>query len=453
LGTLLPAPATPLQTFTFASPPASTTTPIQTQTLSLLTTIRAHLLSHSLPPTSILSTSILLRRMSDFAPVNALYASLFPFPNPPARVTISCGGEAEADITIALAVHTGLDKRGGAQREALHVQSRSYWAPANIGPYSQAVSIPLASLGGGTAGGRLVSVAGQIPLVPASMEMFDWGKGRLEGQVVLGLQHLWRIGVERGVAWWTSAVAYFAGDDGEGGMEQRVELAARAWRASHETSQEEEEDEDYEGPDVWDRRYNDRYRTYSTIPPDNNHQQDLPDRSVLTPSSSSPSVPAPPLFVAEVAELPRAAGVEWHAHLGIARVGEGSVTLREVEKDAGVVVAQVIVAGASEGATSFVQTVVVERLRADVSGGAGQGEGHGKIAAAALTELGDAAAAGEPAVAVRYVDVGVLRERQGQEQDGGVGRGLVVPCRSLWDDQGRKLAAVTVYQSVFEKRG
>ena len=26
-------------------------------------------------------------------------------------------------------------------REALHVQSTSYWAPANIGPYSQAVKV------------------------------------------------------------------------------------------------------------------------------------------------------------------------------------------------------------------------------------------------------------------------------------------------------------------------
>ena len=28
-----------------------------------------------------------------------------------------------------------------ARREALHVQSTSYWAPANIGPYSQAVKV------------------------------------------------------------------------------------------------------------------------------------------------------------------------------------------------------------------------------------------------------------------------------------------------------------------------
>ena len=30
----------------------------------------------------------------------------------------------------------------GGERKTLHVQSISHWAPANIGPYSQAVKVP-----------------------------------------------------------------------------------------------------------------------------------------------------------------------------------------------------------------------------------------------------------------------------------------------------------------------
>jgi diphthine-ammonia ligase len=234
-------------------------------------------------------------------------------------------------------------------------------------------------------------------------------------------------------------------------------LAARAWRAAHNASpsgeEDQEDDDDDEGPDVWDRRYNDRFRSYAAAP-SGGDKKGLPDRSVLTPSSAA-AVPAPPLFVAEVAELPRAAGVEWHAHLGIAHAGEGSVALRTVEREGGVVVTQVVVVAAGGAAASFVQTVVAEPLAA---GGGGQGgEGHGRIAAAALAELGEVGdaggAEGEPAAAVRYVDAGVLRQSQGQAKGEGVGGGLVVPCRSLWDDEGRRLAAVTVYQSVFERRG
>ena len=42
----------------------------------------------------------------------------------------------------------------------MHVQSFSHWAPANIGPYSQAVQI-----------GDALFLAGQIGLVPGIMQL------------------------------------------------------------------------------------------------------------------------------------------------------------------------------------------------------------------------------------------------------------------------------------------
>lgn len=61
----------------------------------------------------------------------------------------------------------------------MHVQSRSHWAPANIGPYSQSVRVQ-----------NLIHVAGQIPLVPGSLEMVD---GRIKAQCRLTLRHLKRL--------------------------------------------------------------------------------------------------------------------------------------------------------------------------------------------------------------------------------------------------------------------
>lgn len=61
----------------------------------------------------------------------------------------------------------------------MHVQSRSHWAPANIGPYSQSVRV-----------GDFVHLAGQIGLVPGSMEMVTGG---IKSQCQLALRHLKRL--------------------------------------------------------------------------------------------------------------------------------------------------------------------------------------------------------------------------------------------------------------------
>lgn len=53
-----------------------------------------------------------------------------------------------------------------SRRHTMHVQTVSHWAPANIGPYSQAVRV-----------GDVIYVAGQIALVPGSMQLVEGGKG------------------------------------------------------------------------------------------------------------------------------------------------------------------------------------------------------------------------------------------------------------------------------------
>ncbi|KAL1882704.1 hypothetical protein VTK73DRAFT_1224 [Phialemonium thermophilum] len=311
---------------------------IEAETGSLINQIKVKLREATLRTSSILNTFILLRNMSDFSVVNQIYGSLFDEPNPPSRVSIS-GGDLlpqGCNIAIYLSVHIGLDWPG-SERRGLHVQSRSYWAPANIGPYSQAISVPLSGLGhiSGTSlpVGELVHVAGQIPLVPAKMELPP-SRGEPMAdfcvQAVLSLQHLWRIGAEMGVQWWMSAVAYLprAGRELKERVPtaQRAMLVTRAWEAAHRWPPEgtshnsDSSDGEIESNiDLWDRKYN-LQSSMLAKPPAPEAKHDLPDGSVLDESYSSESRSIPAVFVAEVDELPRGAGVEWHAHAGLAHL-------------------------------------------------------------------------------------------------------------------------------------
>lgn len=61
----------------------------------------------------------------------------------------------------------------------MHVQSLSHWAPANIGPYSQAVRVE-----------EFIHLAGQIGLVPGTLDMINGG---IRSQCQLALRHVERL--------------------------------------------------------------------------------------------------------------------------------------------------------------------------------------------------------------------------------------------------------------------
>ena len=77
-----------------------------------------------------------LADMNEFAAVNAVYNTFFG-PSPPTRACVSAilprGTRLQLDAMAA--------RGDSGDRTALHVRSLSYWAPANIGPYSQAVRV------------------------------------------------------------------------------------------------------------------------------------------------------------------------------------------------------------------------------------------------------------------------------------------------------------------------
>ena len=263
---------------------------------------------------NIVFTTILLRSMADFAAVNSVYGQLFTLPNPPARVTVACGDALP--VGVSLLVSFIIDLRHRNARDGLHVQSRSYWAPANIGPYSQAISVPQSQEGEDS----LVYVAGQIPLVPASMEVFQAEEQKEEElsksvteqalfakRTYLALQHLWRIGKAMEVGWWTGGVAFIAGS---GDMQLKARTAWEAWRGVHDRELWERNEEEEDVLDIWDRRYGGMGCLFKEKPV----TRPLPDFPRLVDWASSY---VPRFLAVEVDELPRGCDIEWQS-LGLA---------------------------------------------------------------------------------------------------------------------------------------
>ena len=280
------------------------------QMTNINSSIREILEENDRSPDDIIFTTILLRSMADFTALNSVYGQLFAKPNPPARVTVACGEFLPDGVSVMASFIVDLGAR--AARDGLHVQSRSYWAPANIGPYSQAISVPTNRENDSA----VVYVAGQIPLVPASMEVLQIEDSNnptdsetkndmklFQDQTCLALQHLWRIGKAMRVSWWTGGIAFISG---EGDVRMKSIIAWEIWKGVHrkelwgKDAVEEEED----GLDAWDKKYG----NLGTLVKSEAEIQSLPDIARL---SLSPSEKLPGFFAVQVDGLPRGCSVEW----------------------------------------------------------------------------------------------------------------------------------------------
>jgi diphthine-ammonia ligase len=304
----------------FTSSNLTTPTPYTSPSRQLASTLLrlSHILIQSdLHVSQINHCTLVLRHMSDFPILNPIYAQFFSAINPPARVTIAAGSALPVGIDVMLSVV--LDKDNSTSRQGLHVQGRSYWAPANIGPYSQAISVPLprSSQGGdgdgdGIDSGEIVYIAGQIPLHPASMAVYSThGFG---GQVLLSLQHLWRIGRAKGVRWWAAGVGFVPASVDN--VDVCVKVAQDAWKQIHAIKKDDDDDdfgdenEDGEGEnhdvDPWDRINTSMGNAFN----DTTYRAPIPDRSAILSDDTSP---IPPCFIAQIASLPRDVNIEWSA--------------------------------------------------------------------------------------------------------------------------------------------
>ena len=314
---------------------------------------------------NIINTTLLLNRMEDFASVNRVYTNKLwssDWPIPPARVTVAAPLPSEVHVTLSVVLRrpqhdslTSIDTTDG-----LHVQSRSYWAPANIGPYSQAVSLMLAlpidtdlvkDKPYVSTNLKLMHLAGQIPLIPATMEILT---GSFADQATLSLQHLYRVAQERlvdiwigpGVAYLGNKVTNHTTTDGKSVsdidvMHSRACTAACAWHLSLEIDEKghkrrqslaSNDEQDEEDADIWHAQHN---HGQSARPQLNvgQHLHILPNHRILsvqgeriwrgTSSGSTETAKAhfPTFIAAEVLELPRNASVEWWS-LGLAGVAK-----------------------------------------------------------------------------------------------------------------------------------
>ncbi|EED16502.1 phosphatidate cytidylyltransferase, putative [Talaromyces stipitatus ATCC 10500] len=259
-------------------------------------------------------TTVLLRSMQDFAPMNAIYVSLFTKPNPPARVTVACGNCLPKGVQIMVSVVIDLGER--RKREGLHVQSRSYWAPANIGPYSQAITVPyqLENIQSATDSnkGGLVYIAGQIPLDPPTMEIPNGIKQGDERwfqnfslHATLSLQHLWRIGLATKVDWWIGAIVFLARDFRR--SHQKARIASRIWQEVHsrDGNRGVEEEADL---DIWDIKHG-----LTEDPRLSSGGPSLPNFEVLVDDDGGDKDIIQPCFTVEVEQLPRNSDIEWQA--------------------------------------------------------------------------------------------------------------------------------------------
>ncbi|KAH9077328.1 hypothetical protein EDB83DRAFT_2645725 [Lactarius deliciosus] len=109
---------------------------------------------HSLSLSHVANMNIFISSMDDFASINAVYSSYFGV-SPPARACVAVDLPAPLRLILDCVAYA---EQKASDRRALHVQGLSYWAPANIGPYSQAVVVD-----------ERVFVSGQIGLIPSSL--------------------------------------------------------------------------------------------------------------------------------------------------------------------------------------------------------------------------------------------------------------------------------------------
>ncbi|KAF9476485.1 hypothetical protein BDN70DRAFT_882307 [Pholiota conissans] len=156
--------------------PPETAIAVEEEVVQCFRILAKQLSNYSLSLTQIAIINIFISSMDLFLRVNAVYTKFFGV-SPPARacvgVVLPDGIHVKLDC-IAFSDKTPLD------RQSLHVQSLSYWAPANIGPYSQAITV-----------GERVFISGQIGLIPSRQSLPT--PQSLAMETALASQHVSRV--------------------------------------------------------------------------------------------------------------------------------------------------------------------------------------------------------------------------------------------------------------------
>ncbi|KAG0145194.1 hypothetical protein CROQUDRAFT_64181 [Cronartium quercuum f. sp. fusiforme G11] len=172
-------------------------------------TLTTSLDSKYLRLTDVAHINLFLRCMEDFFEVNEVYKTRFGI-LPPTRACIATQLPQCSRLMLEAIARRGNDGIN-SKRSGLHVQSRSYWAPANIGPYSQAINT-----------GAKIFIAGQIGLIPSSLSLPK--PTSLIQEAVLSLQHVRRILATFQSTSWIEGLVCFITDPAH------LDLARASWR-------------------------------------------------------------------------------------------------------------------------------------------------------------------------------------------------------------------------------
>jgi hypothetical protein len=97
---------------------------------------------HSLGISDIANVTLLIASMDLFPVINSVYSTFFGS-SPPARACVATDLPSPYRLQMECIAFASCHS---SDRRSLHVQSLSYWAPANIGPYSQAITVTMIDL-------------------------------------------------------------------------------------------------------------------------------------------------------------------------------------------------------------------------------------------------------------------------------------------------------------------
>jgi diphthine-ammonia ligase len=135
---------------------------LKEETDQVMELIQTLLKQHAMTFSDVIATTVYVKDMSKFSQLNAVYGKYFG-QNPPSRTTVQAALDTNLQIDLIASKKP---------KDTLHVQGTSYWAPANIGPYSQATSID-----------NIIYMAGQIGLKPCSMQLPDSFEAQLHNSI------------------------------------------------------------------------------------------------------------------------------------------------------------------------------------------------------------------------------------------------------------------------------
>ncbi|XP_053668833.1 uncharacterized protein LOC128719235 [Anopheles marshallii] len=146
-----------------------------------LETLEEMVQSRSFTLRQICYITLYVRNMSEYSFINEIYSTVFAFANPPTRVCVECPLPADCAVVLEAVAFNPVSNASELEhnRQTMHVQGISHWAPANIGTYSQSTKV-----------GHITYISGQIALVPGSMTIIEGG---IKQQCKLTLRHLSRI--------------------------------------------------------------------------------------------------------------------------------------------------------------------------------------------------------------------------------------------------------------------